>query len=339
MYNVEPYVERCIRSLEDQDLPKEDYEIICINDGSPDKSREIVRSLQREFDNIVLIDQDNQGVSIARNNGINKAKGNYLLMVDPDDYIKHDVFKARLDLLEQNNLDIGITGFIILGERGNEEYRYDPLYDKSKVFSGIEYYNYFRIRNNNIEKRDPHRTVAIFFRREFLFQHNLSYLADVPYLEDGELLARAVCLAKRVMFFNTPFYLRTTRPGSATHSNLYYSEKARNGFLKAATNLHQFKIDICRKKEQKEFLNTYIVHFTCLYIKSFRVSEYFKKYSILVNILKTGPLKRLDTSGCSKSYKKMAGHYNRSIHCFYINYIIHRISMSLKIKVRKLFSI
>ena len=70
MYNVASYVERCIRSLENQDIPKEDYELICINDGSPDNCKEIIVRLQKEFSNIILIDQENQGVSRARNNGV-----------------------------------------------------------------------------------------------------------------------------------------------------------------------------------------------------------------------------------------------------------------------------
>ena len=76
IYNVAPYVEKCIRSLEDQDIPKDTYEIICVNDGSPDNSQQIVEKLQQEFSNIILINQKNQGVSVARNVGIEKARGN-----------------------------------------------------------------------------------------------------------------------------------------------------------------------------------------------------------------------------------------------------------------------
>lgn len=80
MYNVENYVERCIMSLENQDISKADYEIICINDGSPDDSRGVIVRLQEKFSNIVLIDQENRGVSNARNNGINAARGNTLFL-------------------------------------------------------------------------------------------------------------------------------------------------------------------------------------------------------------------------------------------------------------------
>jgi len=333
MYNVEQYVERCLRSLEEQDIPKDEYEIICINDGSPDDCRGVVTQLQSEFDNIVLIDQENQGVSMARNNGIDIARGKYLLMVDPDDYVSHNILGARLEFVEQFNLDIGFTGFIILNEQGEEEFKYDPLYRKGRVLTGIEYYKEFR--NSNIESRDPHRTVAIFFRRDFLNLHYLRYLPDIPYLEDGELLPRAVCLSSKVMFINQPFYYRTTRPGSATHSDLYYSDKARNGFIMAANNLLQFRNEICRHKEQKQFINCYIVHFTVISIISMGTLSYFRLYREMHNKLKTGPLRKLNTEGCSSLYKKMGNQYNVSMHWFYLNWLMFRIKRSLKIRFKR----
>ena len=85
MYNVEPYVERCVRSLLQQDLPLDDYDIICVNDGSPDRSGEIVERLQKEYSNIILINQQNQGVSGARNRGIHEADSKYVLFSETDD--------------------------------------------------------------------------------------------------------------------------------------------------------------------------------------------------------------------------------------------------------------
>lgn len=336
MYNVEKYVERCIRSLEKQDIPKDDYEIICINDGSPDNSRDVVRNLQNEFDNIVLIDQENQGVSMARNNGIDIASGKYLLMVDPDDYIKHDVLKERLEVLDQNNLDIGFTGFIILDETGNEEFRYDPLYPNNRVLTGIDYYNEFR--QENFEKRDPHRTWSVFFKTSFFATNNIRYLSNVPYLEDGELLARSVCLADRVMFIQGPLYMRTTRLGSATHSDLYYSEKARNGFIKAANNLLNFKEHVCISNHQKTFINSYIVHFTIVAIMSMGTIGYFKLYNKMHKVLKGGGLRKLDTEGCSHWYMKMAKHYNLSMHLFFISSQWFRIQRSLRLRIRRLIN-
>ena len=113
MYNVEPYVERCIRSLLQQDLPSDDYKIICVNDGSPDGSGLIDERLQKEYHNIILINQQNQGVSRARNRGIQEADSNYVLFIDPDDYIRQNTLKiilnhARclLQLCRQQNDDL-----------------------------------------------------------------------------------------------------------------------------------------------------------------------------------------------------------------------------------------
>lgn len=70
VYNVEHYVERCIRSLEQQDIPREDYEIIVVDDGSQDRSISLVEQLSREFSNLVLVHKPNGGLSSARNFGI-----------------------------------------------------------------------------------------------------------------------------------------------------------------------------------------------------------------------------------------------------------------------------
>ena len=83
-YKVEPWVEKCIRSLEDQDVSRDEYEIIVVNDGTPDRSAEIVRSLIPEFGNITVIDQENRGLAGARNTGIRHANGNYLIFVDSE---------------------------------------------------------------------------------------------------------------------------------------------------------------------------------------------------------------------------------------------------------------
>ncbi len=335
MYNVAPHIERCLQSLEEQDLPEKDYELICINDGSPDNCHEIVRKIQKDFNNIVLIDQENQGVSRARNNGIDRATGKYLLMVDPDDFIKPNSFRARIEVMERYNLDIGLTGYIILDASGLEEYRYDPVHESNEVLTGIDYsYKYVRGRS---EVRDPHRSWAIFFKTSFIRSNNLKYLPDVPYLEDGELRARMICLAERVLLINDPFYLRTTRPGSATHSPLYYSEKARKGFIKSANNLLDFKNNSCKNEAQKIFMNQAIIQFTILYVVTLRFFDFIAKYRKIRSTLKNGPLHSLDTTGSSTFYKKLGNQYNHSLFNFYMYWLFLKTKKSIGIRFRKIF--
>ena len=106
-YNVEQYIEECIRSLYNQDIPQEEYEVICVDDCSPDGSRAIVERLQGEYSTLKLIcHTENKRQGGARNTGIREAKGKYVWFVDSDDYIKPNCLKNLLELAESENLDL-----------------------------------------------------------------------------------------------------------------------------------------------------------------------------------------------------------------------------------------
>jgi glycosyltransferase involved in cell wall biosynthesis len=150
MYNVENYVERCIMSLENQDISKADYEIICINDGSPDDSRGVIVRLQEKFSNIVLIDQENRGVSNARNNGINAARGKYVIFIDPDDYISPNSLCKKIEEIEKHDLDVAYTGYTILDTQMRECYKYDLLLNDEKILSGVTFFNKYEKGNIQI---------------------------------------------------------------------------------------------------------------------------------------------------------------------------------------------
>ena len=90
VYNTEKYIENCLDSLLEQDIDKSVYEIICVHDGSTDGSLQILKEYAEKYDNIVLIDKSNEGVSIARNLGLEKAQGKYIWFIDSDDWIARD---------------------------------------------------------------------------------------------------------------------------------------------------------------------------------------------------------------------------------------------------------
>ena len=92
-YNASGTLERCIRSLLDQTYS--DFEIITVNDGSSDGTSDVLRRLSEEDDRIIILDQENAGVSAARNNGMKVAHGEYISFVDADDYVE-PVFLERL---------------------------------------------------------------------------------------------------------------------------------------------------------------------------------------------------------------------------------------------------
>lgn len=94
IYNVENYLEKCIKSILAQTFT--DFELILVNDGSPDKSDVIMKKYEILDNRIINIFQDNKGVSAARNVGLSRARGKYVAFVDPDDYIEEDTYEKLL---------------------------------------------------------------------------------------------------------------------------------------------------------------------------------------------------------------------------------------------------
>ena len=110
VYNAESYICDCLNSLLEQDIPAEDYEIICINDGSQDGSLEILSAYAQSYSNLVLIDKENGGVTTARNAGLDAAKGDYVWFVDADDMIKANILGQLREKAQETHCDRLIIG-------------------------------------------------------------------------------------------------------------------------------------------------------------------------------------------------------------------------------------
>ena len=98
VYNVEKYIKKCLDSVFNQTY--KDFEVIVVNDGTPDKSMEMIKEY-----NVTIIDQKNQGLSAARNNAVKKAKGDYIIFLDSDDYWRKDLLK-EINKSLKNNPDV-----------------------------------------------------------------------------------------------------------------------------------------------------------------------------------------------------------------------------------------
>lgn len=117
LYNSAKWLPKCLDSVLHQDISEDDLEIICINDGSPDDSEEIAKHYQTTHPNsIVVLSQENQGPSGARNNGIRHATGKYLCFVDPDDFVEPNVYVGLLKQMEEQKLDILRFNYQIVDE-------------------------------------------------------------------------------------------------------------------------------------------------------------------------------------------------------------------------------
>jgi glycosyltransferase involved in cell wall biosynthesis len=188
IYNVEKYVEKCIRSLVCNNLKSSEYEIIIVDDGSQDTSILIVNELAKQISNIKIFSQKNKGLGGARNTGINNSIGEYLLFLDSDDWYLPNTLKYLITLSENNNLEI--LEFAAQGVTPNNKVIFH-IHNSTcqKVLSGIEYYNSTRYLNSACNK---------LYKRSFLVFNSLFFLEKI-YIEDFEFNTRVFLKAKKVM--------------------------------------------------------------------------------------------------------------------------------------------
>ena len=108
VYNVEKYVEKCLESLCGLKI---ENEIIVVNDGTKDSSLEIVERFKENHknENIIIISQENQGLSEARNNGLKAAKGEYISFIDSDDFVDTENYEKFINEVTEDKVDIGIV--------------------------------------------------------------------------------------------------------------------------------------------------------------------------------------------------------------------------------------
>ena len=106
IYNVAPYLHKCVDSLLAQDLPLSEYEIILVDDESPDTCPQICDEYAATYKNVRVVHRENGGLSAARNTGIAAARGEYLCLVDSDDYWEPNVLGGLMAQVERENLDV-----------------------------------------------------------------------------------------------------------------------------------------------------------------------------------------------------------------------------------------
>ncbi len=122
---------KCLYSVLNQDIPEHEVEIVCVNDGSPDNSADIAREIAKDHPCIIVIDQENQGPSGARNTGMRAATGKYLCFVDPDDYVEPNVYGSLVKQMEKEQLDMLRFNYQVVNEKYERiskrpfEYKFD----------------------------------------------------------------------------------------------------------------------------------------------------------------------------------------------------------------------
>lgn len=215
---MEKYIAPCLDSLYEQDIPEENYEVICIDDCSPDGSKQIVRDYQKHHGNLVLIEhKENLGLGGARNTGIKVAKGKYLWFIDSDDQICINSLKKLIDICEKDALDVLMFNF----ERINSESKVvnrEIVFQDSDVYSGINYIK--NIWGNEFVYHLGFVWRQI-YRTTYLKEEKMIFPEHV-YWEDTVFMPRALSYAEKVRSTKGFYYQYRINPLSV--SGIYDKE-------------------------------------------------------------------------------------------------------------------
>ena len=208
LHNSAAYLPRCLESLLHQDISLEEYEIIMVNDGSPDNSLVIANEYALKYPNIRVFSQENKGTSGARNTGLLEARGKYVYFVDPDDYVLENSLRVILNRMEEASLDVLRFGYIEVDEQGAPtkscKHPEKPDYS-SKILDGFSFM---------FERLGTACFVWTFLFRTALLKENNLYFDVHAYIDDTPWLPKVLAVAERVDSIDFKRHFYTIREGS-----------------------------------------------------------------------------------------------------------------------------
>lgn len=215
----EEYLRKCIESLRDQTF--KDIEIVLVDDGTPDNGGIICDAYAEKDSRIKVIHQKNQGVSIARNNGMKKADGQWIMFVDADDWID----KTTCEILYKNILEhegIEILFFSLKVTFPNKEVN-NPFWDNEKQYLDLQ-------SREELQLQILHKAVSRFvppynmvgvavcklYNLDFLRKNNMEFNSNLPLSEDGVFMFWVLEKANKIMYLDEYFYHYRRHEESAT---------------------------------------------------------------------------------------------------------------------------
>ena len=207
-FNSEKTLEKCLQSVVSQDY--NELEIIIINDGSTDRTLEIIKKFQKKDQRIVVIDQENSGVSESRNVGIKRSSGTYICFVDSDDWVEENYCSVLHHILASNEADIAVADVIYETEKGDPTFRQD--FDNNIQFFNAQEALELLLEDKTI-KSYP---CAKLFRKEIF--SNIIFPKNLEAFEDYFVMFRVFNNTKKVVKINQPLYHYIQFENSLSHN-------------------------------------------------------------------------------------------------------------------------
>lgn len=215
IYNVEKYVRGTLESIYGQKFDEREFEVICVNDGTPDNSMQIVNDFAPTHPNLHIINQENQGLSCARNAGLRIAQGDYIWFVDSDDSIEKNALAEVSCIIKKADADIYGFNMTCVSEANSTEAVQNIVLKKRDAFL----YGKCWSKENFVYKIHTAPVQRFVFRHDFIKKNELSFYPHILH-EDVEFIARAFCLADKVAFFNVAPYRYLLRSSGSIMSSI-----------------------------------------------------------------------------------------------------------------------
>ena len=303
VYNAEKYLKKCLESVFQQNLKPEDFEVICINDGSTDKTQQILEEFQKKYTNIILENQENFGEAISRNKAIFLSKGEYITFLDSDDYYDALTLSKALQIIASQNLDI----LYLKMNHISEDYQFIqslPNLSENEILSGLKH-----------ERRPFPATI---YKKSVIGE--IQFPLNIIVGPDSVFNALVQSKAKRVSFSSDLVYNYLVRPNSLSKKAI--TEEGYQGFINAITILDEYKnqhFSPENKEAQQYFDKVILVFVTRIVELHILPNLYHPKYKELKKLLSEKGYWHLAKTIAEKypyfdtSFSKMARHQKKLI--------------------------
>ncbi len=240
-------------------------EVIIVNDGSTDSSSEILDTLQKRFNNLIVIHQENQGASAARNKGINQAKGKYICFVDVDDFVLIDGFNTVLQQINDDDLYL----FNVLKQTNGERYPYitqsNEFNSKKNLLANGQFFN------------APWGKII---KKELLISNHITFNTTLKIVEDLPWSIELLEIAKTITPLNSDCYIYVTDNNSSTTNSI--NEKKFDALWKAV----EYSTQMCFKNNYKVGLALcgyqYMMNCAYTYLVYSKYESLIKRYRYLL---------------------------------------------------------
>lgn len=254
VYNTEDYVEEAVRSIMNQTL--RNIEIIIIDDGSTDNSLAVIKKLAGEDNRISCFSQTNQGQSVARNSGIEKASGEFIYFMDSDDFLEKEAFEVCYNKCTSENLDFVFFDAESFIDNNDHlvgfDYRRTYLLREEMVYAGKD------ILDHMLNKKIYRASVCLnLIKRSFIKQNQLNFYPGIIH-EDELFTSQLYLLSNRVSCIQQVFYHRRVRANS-TMSKMF-NDRNIEGYLTVIRELKSIYIKDTKHKILIDRLIGYILN-------------------------------------------------------------------------------